>query len=157
MSYVILMSQDQSGFLDEDEFRYAVEYLSLPVNDELLEDLFYRHDNNFTGKIDYIEFREIFLEICNLRKELEDRGVDCPSFIRKKTMRKILREILLDEEKKERAALAEARRYKKWILNIRASKKILLLAEHRAYQELRAALDAAGHVYVIGKYYNTSE
>lgn len=145
------MLKDQSGYLDEDEFRYAIEYLKIPVTDELLEDLFYAHDTNFTGKIDYEEFREIFIEICYIRKELDERGVDCPSFIRKKTMQKILREILIDEEKKERAALAEARRYKKWILNIRSSKKILLLAEHRAYQELRSALDAAGHVYVIGK------
>eukprot|EP01034_Spumella_vulgaris_P025519 gene25519-31989_t len=71
-----MFDEDQSGFLDEDEFRYAVEYLKLPINDEQLENLFYLHDLNYTGMIDYVEFREIFLEVCYLRKELEDRGVD---------------------------------------------------------------------------------
>jgi hypothetical protein len=35
-------------------------------------------------------------------------------------------------------------------LNIRESKKIIQKAEFRAYQELRSALDSAGHVYVLG-------
>ena len=75
---ISLCSQDQSGFLDEDEFRYAIEYLKLPINDELLENLFFQYDYNYTGKIDYIEFREIYLQICDLRKELEDRDIDLP-------------------------------------------------------------------------------
>jgi hypothetical protein len=104
------LQQDQSGFLDEDEFRYAIEYLQLPVNDEILETLYYEFDYNFTGKIDYVEFREIFLRICDLRKELEDRGIDLPTLIRKKTMRKMFREVLIEEETKERRAMAEARR-----------------------------------------------
>lgn len=136
--------------MDEDEFRYAVEYLQLPINDELLENLFFEFDYNYSGKIDYEEFREIFLRICDLRKELEDRGVDLPTLIRKKTMRKMFREVLMEEEFKERRALAEARRYKQWLLDVRESKKIIQRAEHRAYQELRSALDSAGHVYVLG-------
>ena len=100
--------------------------------------------------IDYVEFREIFLNVCNLRLELEQRDIDVPSLVRKKVLRNILREVLLEEERKERKALAEARRFKKWVLNVRDSKKILQKAEFRAYQELRNALDCAGHVYVIG-------
>ena len=65
-------------------------------------------------------------------------------------MLKLLREILLEEEIKERKALAEARRFKQWILNIRESKKIIQKAEFRSYQELRNALDCGGHVYVLG-------
>lgn len=103
-------NQDQSGFLDEDEFRYAIEYLKLPVNDEILENLFYEYDYNYSGKIDYVEFREIFLRVCDLRKELEDREIDLPTLIRKKTMRKMFREVLIEEETKERRAMAEARR-----------------------------------------------
>lgn len=87
-----------------------MEYLRLPINDELLENLFFEYDYNFTGKIDYVEFREIFLQICDLRKELEDRGIDLPTLIRNKTMRKMLREILIEEEMKERRAMAEAKR-----------------------------------------------
>lgn len=145
-----LFDEDQSGFLDEDEYRYAMEYLMIDATDERLEDLFYSFDVTHTGMIDYVEFRDIFVEACNVRKELEDRGIDCPTLVRKKTLRGILREILMDEERKERLALMEARRYKKWLLNIRDSKKLLLRADFRAYQELRAALDAAGHVYVMG-------
>lgn len=120
------------------------------MHDEILENLFYEYDYNYSGKIDYVEFREIFLRICDLRKELEDREIDLPTLIRKKTMRKMFREVLMDEEFKERRALAEARRYKQWILNIRESKKLIQKAEFRAYQELRGALDSAGHVYVLG-------
>jgi hypothetical protein len=120
------------------------------VHDEILENLFYEYDYNYSGKIDYVEFREIFLRICDLRKELEDREIDLPTLIRKKTMRKLFREVLMEEEFKERRALAEARRYKQWILNIRESKKLIQKAEFRAYQELRGALDSAGHVYVLG-------
>ncbi|RYG70388.1 hypothetical protein EON64_00275 [archaeon] len=145
-----IFDEDESGFLEEDEFRYAVEYLKLNTSDEKLETLFYTYDYNAKGMIDYEEFREIFLEICNVRQQLEERGIDCPSLIRKKTLRKMLREVLFEEEARERRALAEARRYKQWMLNVRASKKLLQKAEFRSYLELRSALDTAGQVYVIG-------
>ncbi len=136
--------------MDEDEYQYAVEYLGIKASDETLEDLFFQMDYNLMGKIDYEEFREIFLLTCDLRKELEDRGIDCPSFVRKKTLRSILKGVLMDEEDRERKAMAEAKRYKQWVLNCRECKKLLQKSEFRAYRELRAALDAAGHVYVIG-------
>jgi len=41
-------------------------------------------------------------------------------------------------------------RYKKWIMAVREKKRVLQKAAFRAYQELRNALDAAGHVYVFG-------
>lgn len=127
-----------------------MEYLGLDINDELLEDLFYKFDYNLSGVIDYYEFREIYLLICNVRAELEDRGIDTPSLIRKSTLRDILRQVLDEEENRERRAIAEAKRFKKWILNSRDSKRLLQKAEFRAYNELRNALDAGGHVYVIG-------
>ena len=40
-----------------------MEYLGLDINDELLEDLFYKFDYNLSGVIDYYEFREIYLLI----------------------------------------------------------------------------------------------
>lgn len=122
----------------------------ITASDEVLENLFKEFDHNAKGMIDYVEFREIFLRVCDVRRELEDRGVDVPSMIRKNTLRKMFKEILLEEEDRERRALTEARRYKQWMLNIRASKKILQKADFRSYLELRNALDAAGHVYVIG-------
>mmetsp|Transcript_11175 Transcript_11175/g.18304 ORF Transcript_11175/g.18304 Transcript_11175/m.18304 type:complete len:1490 (-) Transcript_11175:3642-8111(-) len=145
-----MFDEDQSGYLDEDEYRYAMEYLKIPILDEVLENAFFAKDYNFTGKIDYDEFRDIFIEVCDVRQELEDRDIDVPTLMRKKTMRKMLKEVLLEEEMKERKALAEARRHKQWILNIRETKKIIQKAEFLAYRELRSALDAAGHVYCIG-------
>ena len=35
----------------------------------------------------------------------EQRGVEVPSFVQKKTLRKMLREIVVEEERKERRAL----------------------------------------------------
>jgi alpha-tubulin suppressor-like RCC1 family protein len=127
-----------------------MEYLSLDISDELLEDMFYKYDYNLTGTIDYYEFREIYLEICDQRKELESRDIECPSLIRKNTLIDILRQILEEEEDRERRAIAEAKRYKKWILNSRDSKRLMQKAEFRAYSELRSAMDAGGHVYVMG-------
>ena len=142
--------EHQIGFLDEDEFFHAMEYLGLNPTDHKHEHLFQNFDTNHTGSIDYYEFRESFLILCNVRRELEDRGVDVPTFIRRKTLVEILRGILDDEERKERLAIAEAKRYKKWILSVREKKKVLQKASFRAYQELRNALDAGGHVYCFG-------
>ena len=85
-----------------------------------------------------------------MRRELEERGVDVPTFTRRNTLVLILRGLLDDEERRERQAIAEAKRYKKWIMAVREKKKVLQKASFRAYQELRNALDAAGHVYVFG-------
>jgi alpha-tubulin suppressor-like RCC1 family protein len=142
--------QHAVGFLEEDEYRYAMEYLGLDISDELLEDMYYKYDFNLSGVIDYYEFREIYLHICDVRGELESRGIDCPALIRKKTLIDIFRQVLDEEESRERRAIAEAKRFKKWILNIRDSKRLLQKAEFRAYNELRSALDAGGHVYVLG-------
>jgi hypothetical protein len=94
------------------------------VTDETGDTMFAKFDYNFTGKIDYFEFRDIFLETSDLRLQLEQRNVEVPAMIRKKTMISLLRGMLLEEERRERAALAEARRYKKWILAVRDSKKV---------------------------------
>eukprot|EP01039_Chlorochromonas_danica_P008552 gene8552-9425_t len=145
-----LFDEDQSGFLEEDEYRYGMDYLRIEASDQVLETLFLKYDFNNRGLIDYEEFRDIFIEVCDVRKELEDRGIDAPALARKSTLRKMLREALLEEEDRERRALAEAKRFKQWMMNVRSSKKLLQKAEFRAYQELRNALDSAGHVYVIG-------
>lgn len=143
-------NEAQNGYMDEDEFFYAMEYMNLNPTDHLHEKLFHEFDTNHTGTIDYFEFKEVFLMLCDVRKELEDRNFDVPTFTRRKTLVLILRGYLDDEERKERQAIAEAKRYKKWILSIREKKKVLQKAGFRAYQELRKALDEAGHVYVFG-------
>mmetsp|Transcript_12218 Transcript_12218/g.18487 ORF Transcript_12218/g.18487 Transcript_12218/m.18487 type:complete len:1399 (+) Transcript_12218:55-4251(+) len=139
------------GHLDEDEFYYAMEYLNLKLKDSKHEKFFTGIDFNKTECIDYLEFREVFLKVCNVRKELEDRGIEVPSFSFRSTLVDILREVLDEEEDRERRALAEARRYKAWIFSIKDKKRYLQRAQWRSYQELRSSLDAAGQVYVFGE------
>ena len=74
-----LFDEDESGFLDEDEFFYAFEYLGFKISDKLHEKLFKQIDYNDTQTVDYYEFREIFLEMCDVKRELQDRGVELPS------------------------------------------------------------------------------
>jgi alpha-tubulin suppressor-like RCC1 family protein len=76
--------------------------------------------------------------------------VDAPALTMRKTLTKMMRNCLVEEEIKERRALAEAIRYKKWIMSVRDKKKILQHAGFKAYQELRTSLDLGGHVYVLG-------
>ena len=138
------------GFLDEDEFFYALDYLELKVSDKNHEEFFHEFDLNNTGSIDYDEFREAYLRACDIRRDLEDRGVDVPTFARRIVLMDMLRPLLVEEEGKERRAIAEAKRFKEWMLAIRDKKKVLQLANFRSYQELRSAMDAAGHVYAFG-------
>ena len=127
-----IFNESGNGFLDEDEVFYALEYLQLnvTVTDFKHEHHFHRIDINHTGVIDFEEFREIFIDLCNLRKELEDRGIDVPTFTRKKTLKGILKELLIEEEEKEALAIAEARRYKKWMLAVKDKKRVLRLANY---------------------------
>lgn len=127
-----------------------MEYLGISLTHQKQEKYFNMMDYNRTGEIDYSDFREIFVLTCDIRRELEERGVDIPSFARKKQLRIMLREFLDEEERRERLAIAEARRYKTWLLGMRDKTKAIRHAQFRAYQELRAALDLAGHVYVFG-------
>lgn len=138
------------GYLDEDEMHYSIDYLGIKTTDFILEDLFLEFDLDNTGTIDYEEFREIFLRLCDIRRELEERGVDVPAFSGRAALSKILRPILIEEENREKRALAEARRYKEWIMATRDKKKILQMAQFRSYYELRNSLDTGGHVYVFG-------
>jgi Ca2+-binding EF-hand superfamily protein len=141
---------DGSGFLDEDEFYFAMEFLGLKMTDYKHENYFQTIDTNFKGKIDYYEFRNVFLDICDVRAELEARDVEAPSLTQRKKLVATLEGLLNEEEDRERRALAEAKRYKAWIYNCKDKRRFLRRAQWRSYHELRSALDAAGQVYVFG-------
>ena len=74
-----VFDEDESGFLDEDEFFHALEYLGFQLSEAMQENLFKQVDFNGSQTVDYIEFREIFLHLCNVKRELEDRGIEVPS------------------------------------------------------------------------------
>jgi len=145
-----MFDEDRSGFLDEDEFYYAFEYLKYKLHDTHHENYFKKYDYNHTGSIDYSEFRETFFEVCDIRVELEQRGVDVPNFTKRENLVNLLRPLVIEEEEKERRAVAEAKRFKSWLLTIRDKRKYLTKAEWRSFYELRAAFDTAGHVYCFG-------
>eukprot|EP01036_Dinobryon_divergens_P053207 gene53207-71133_t len=65
------------GLLDEDEFHFAIRYL---------------------GTIDYEEFLQLYLSSCDVKKELEDRGIDVPLLSKRSVLEDILLEILQEEE-----------------------------------------------------------
>lgn len=121
------------------------------------------------GTIDYEEFVNVWLKFCDLRSELERRGVDVPGWATTGQLRKMLREQLELDANKERKALAEARRWRQWQvwslsnhceptvvtrvrvqLAVRVKKTVLARAKARAAIQLRLALDGAGQVYVFG-------
>jgi len=143
--------EDKSGFLDEDEWFFAMEYLGYRMNDKVSEDSFVALDYDEQGQIDWEEFKRMYVEICDVRKELENRDVELPVLASKRAMRRQLRSILADEEIRERRAIAEAKRFMLWTFLIRDKRRFIQEAHFRAYRELRTALDMAGHVYVFGR------
>ena len=128
-----------------------MEYLGYKLNDKVSEESFMATDYDNQGSIDWVEFRDLFVKLCDVRKELEDREVELPAFVPDRTLRRQLKSVLLDEEIRERRAIAEAKRYMVWTFLVREKKRFLNEAHFRAYRELRNALDAAGHVYVFGR------
>mmetsp|Transcript_26382 Transcript_26382/g.37728 ORF Transcript_26382/g.37728 Transcript_26382/m.37728 type:complete len:116 (+) Transcript_26382:301-648(+) len=96
---------DTFEMMDEDHSRYATEYIGVEITGEKLEKYFHKYDYNYAGLLDYFEFCDIFIELGDVRKQLELRKVDVPSFVRKKTLRLMLLDLLVEEERKERRAL----------------------------------------------------
>lgn len=68
----------------------------------------------FAGTIDLEEFTNVWLKFCDLRYELERRGVEVPGWATKTQLRKLLRQQLDADADKERKAMAEARRWRQW-------------------------------------------
>ena len=138
------------GLLDEDEFHFALEYLGIKISDEKMEKLFNSFDTDKTGTIDYNEFREAFLQVCDIKGEVQERGEVVPTFTRRKVLVDLLRPLLIEDEDRERRALEGALRYKDWIFSVRETRRRIDLSRFRAAHELSNALDLGGQVYVFG-------
>lgn len=146
-----MFDEDGSGKLDEDEFFVLLEYLGIHVGDAKQEALFNKYDKDGSGYIDYDEFREIWLKVANVRTELANRGVRVPKYTTRYFLMKKLERIIEEEELQEAMALAEAKRWRAWQVELNKKKKAIAAATRRAEMELSAALDAAGQVYVFGR------
>lgn len=90
------------------------------------------------------------MRIGNTRKELTDRGIPIPKFTTDGQLIRKLEKVLEEEEEREKLALAEAERWRKWQSELRVRKAFIERAKYRADTELRAAMDAAGQLYVFG-------
>ena len=145
-----MFDEDGSGSIDEDEFAFIMEYMRVPLTEERLEQLFHQADRDGTGAIEYEAFKQVWLKVCDVAKELEDRGVEVPKFSTHRQRQKMLEKLLEEEEEAERHAMAEAERYREWQKILAAKRVHLSAARRRARKELAAALDAAGQVYVFG-------
>ncbi|KAH8043429.1 hypothetical protein JL722_15224 [Aureococcus anophagefferens] len=79
-----------TGTINEDEFFFVLEYLKLDVSDQKQEQMFLKYDKDGSGEIDYAEFRQIWLAVADVRKELGDRGVDIPKFATRRQLQRML-------------------------------------------------------------------
>lgn len=85
-----------------------LEYLGVDIGDEKEETWFKRFDKDKSGFIDYEEFKELWLRVVDVRKELEDRGITCHKYTSKRRMRKLLRQAIDEEEAVERKTMLQA-------------------------------------------------
>lgn len=144
------LDKDGSGRLDEDEFHYLLEYLELDVSDETQEKMFKKYDKDKSGFIEYPEFKTVWLTVANTKKELMDRNITFSKFSTNTQLVRLLERVLDEEEEWEQRVLVEAERWKHWQRHIHQKQKDIDRARTRADNELAAALDSGGQVYVFG-------
>ena len=145
-----MYDEDGSGNLDEDEFSLALEYMEMPVDDAKLEFLFHQADADGSGTVEYHEFKKIWIDLCNPRKELEKRDVAVPLFMTPWALKQKLAEVIDEEEDKEAHAVASAEAWRKHQINLKQKKIDVAAALARSRVELGNALDVAGQTYLFG-------
>lgn len=145
-----LFDTDGTGQIDELEFADVLEYFGMDVSDAKQEAIFHKYDKDKSGYIDYKEFRAMWMRLSNVREELTKRGIDVPKYATPWKLQQMLEDVLDREEAREALVLAEAQ---KFLQKQRERERRELLGRKavvRAQDELAAALDAAGQVYIFG-------
>ncbi|RLN32591.1 hypothetical protein BBJ28_00026343, partial [Nothophytophthora sp. Chile5] len=146
-----LFDEDGTGQIDELEFAQDVlEYFDMDVSDAKQETIFKKYDKDKSGYIDYKEFRAMWVRLVDVREELAKRGVKIPKHAASSKLHQMLEEFLDDEEAREALAFAEAQEFLQKQRNKELREQLARKAIVRAEDELAAALDAAGQVYIIG-------
>ncbi|KAG7390019.1 hypothetical protein PHYPSEUDO_008981 [Phytophthora pseudosyringae] len=145
-----LFDEDGTGQIDELEFADVLEYFGMDVSDGKQEKIFRKYDKDKSGCIDYQEFRSMWVKLVDVREELTKRGVEVPKHIRQGKLQQMLETILDEEEAREAVALEEAKRFLQRQRDKEFREQQGRKAIVRAEDELAAALDAAGQVYIMG-------
>lgn len=146
-----MFDRDSSGQLDEDEFHFVLKFLGIHVDERTLEQMFRKYDRDRSGCIEYTEFRKVWLQLVNPRKELAQRNIHIPTLATKSQLVRMLDEILEDEEKKEKIAVLEAKRFRERQLRLKSRTKGIENAFNRSCNELSCALDCGGQIYCFGR------
>jgi hypothetical protein len=145
-----LFDEHGTGQIDELVFADVLEYFGMNVSDGKQESLFKKYDKDKSGFIDYKEFRAMWIRVSNVRDELQKRGVEIPKYATPWKLQRLLEETLDQEEAREALALQEAQTFLAKQRETQRREALGLKAHVRAQDELAAALDAAGQVYVLG-------
>ncbi|OQR99686.1 regulator of chromosome condensation (RCC1) [Achlya hypogyna] len=145
-----LFDEDGDGQLNELEFADVVEYFNIKANDAKQERLFKKYDKDKSGFIDFQEFRAMWLQCIDVEEELRARKIEIPKYTTRSKLVQLLEVALLEEEHNENQVLIEAKWYHLWQLEKIRRTTLANKAILRAQDELAAALDAAGQVYVLG-------
>ncbi len=145
-----MFDKDDSGRIDEEEFHFLLKYLNIEIDEDTHEKMFLKYDLDKSGFIEYPEFKKAWLRLANTRKELEDRGIDVPTLATRFQMINMLEKTLEEEEKQEKLAIEETKRWRRNQERLKLKREYILKAKHQAKVELCNALDAGGSVCVFG-------
>lgn len=92
----------------------------------------------------------MWLRLVNVREELEKRGMEIPKYATPSKLQQLLEAALEEEGAREALVIAEAEKFREKEREKERRELLGRKAIIRAEDELAAALDAAGQVYVIG-------
>lgn len=124
--------------------------MNLDISDENQEKMFLKYDKDKSGYIDYEEFRAMWIQMSDVKRELSLRNVLFPKNAKRKELEQLLLETILNEELMERRSLEEAKWWHSWQLEKARRTSLGKLALDRSQNELALALDAIGQVYMLG-------
>ena len=83
-----------------------------------LEYLFHQADADGSGTVEYHEFKKVWLDLVNPRKELEKRDIELPLFMTPWALKAKLAEVVEAEEDQEAHAIATAEAFRTHMQNL---------------------------------------
>eukprot|EP00505_MAST-04D_sp_SCG-Rhode-Island_P000305 Stramenopile-MAST_4_protein_305 len=66
--------KEHRGDIDEIEFVALMQALNVEMDEKSLSEIFHKHDADQSGSLDFIEFRDLWLHLCDQVREIEMRG-----------------------------------------------------------------------------------